>query len=82
LALGLREDMYITIPRNRYDQLKASMNIRNRIMAPINKGQEIGSVEIKLDGESVFHAPLIALHDVADGTLWQRLKDEARLLIE
>jgi len=80
--VGLSETLYITIPRGRYRDLKASMKIPGRIIAPVEKGREYGSVQVRLEDELVAEKPLVALDSVAEGAIWQRLLDEARLYFE
>jgi D-alanyl-D-alanine carboxypeptidase (penicillin-binding protein 5/6) len=75
LAQGLAEDLYVTIPRRQYKKLKARLALNPTLEAPIQKGQKIGKVIITLDDEPYTEAPLIALHDVARGGLWTRIKD-------
>jgi len=82
LALGLAEDLYITIPRGRYEKLDASMKIDAQIIAPTSKGKQHGIVDISLEGEAVAERPLIALQDVEEGGLFQQLTDEFSLLFE
>lgn len=75
LALGLQQDLYITIPRNQYKNLKAEMMLNPKLEAPIDKGSKIGMVKITLAGETFTEVPLIALHDVASGGFWRKAKD-------
>lgn len=82
LSLGLAEDLYITIPRGRYEQLDASMEIDAQITAPTSKGRQHGSVDISLDGSVVAKRPLIALQNVEEGGFFQQLSDEFSLLFE
>ena len=82
LPLGLEEDLYITIPRGRYDNLNASMKIDSQIMAPVTQGSQHGVVDISLDGNAVVERPLVALQAVEEGSLLQRLSDEFSLLFE
>ena len=82
LELGLANDLYITIPRGRYDKLKATMNIDGTIIAPVSKGQTLGSVDITLEGEEVTSRPLIGLHDVSAGDFFQRMSDKVMLMLE
>jgi len=82
LALGLTTDLYITIPRGRYNKLNATMNINDKIMAPVNKGQQLGNVEVVLEGEQVASRPLISLHDVNAGDFIQRMTDKIMLMFE
>lgn len=82
VSLGIIQDLYITIPRRQYKNLKAGMNISPRIMAPILKGQSLGTVNITLEGEAISEVPLVALDGVAEGSLWQQAKDTALLWLE
>jgi D-alanyl-D-alanine carboxypeptidase (penicillin-binding protein 5/6) len=82
LQLGVGEDLYITIPRRQYKKLKASMSIDQKIMAPVAKGTELGTVKVELEGESVAEVPLIALEDIPEGGIWQTVKDSALLWFE
>lgn len=75
LDLGLKQDLYVTIPRNQYNKLKAEMVLDSTINAPINKGQELGKVIITLEGDTISEVPLVALQDVAKGGIWSRIKD-------
>ncbi len=82
LPLGLARTLYITIPRGRYGDLEASMQLPRRLVAPVTQGTAYGSVQIRLDGEPVAEAPLVALESIGEGSLWQRLRDEALLYLE
>lgn len=80
--VGLREDLHITVPRGRYDELSAEMNIDTQLVAPLDEGQEIGSVSVVLDGQVLATRPLHTIQGVAEGSLWKQLKDEVRLWME
>ena len=82
LPLGLRQDLYVTIPRKQYDQLVAHMNRDTLIMAPASKGRAYGTVEVELGGKIIAVRPLVALRNIAQGSLFQRLSDEVQLLFE
>jgi D-alanyl-D-alanine carboxypeptidase (penicillin-binding protein 5/6) len=82
VALGLDKPLYATIPRGQYKALDASMTIDNRITAPLNKGQALGSVLVQLGDSVVAEQPLVALQAVGEGSFWQRLVDEALLYFE
>ncbi len=82
VALGLAQELIITIPRGEYDNLKAAMKIQPNLTAPINKGASYGTVVVSLDGNTIAEAPLIALEDIPEGGLFQSLKDEILLMFE
>ena len=75
LAVGLAEDLAITIPRGAYDELDATMDIDKDIEAPIEKGQQVGVVKVSLDGDVLKSLPLVALETVDTGSIFQIAKD-------
>ena len=82
LPLGARGDIYVTLPRGRYNDLKAEMKVTQPIMAPITKGQALGTVNVSLDNQALVSQPLVALTPVAEGGLFQRLYDDVRLWMQ
>ena len=82
LSLGLVDDLYVTIPRRHYNDLKAEIKFDKKIIAPINEGDSFGTVNVSLAGDNVANKPLVALNSVAEGGLVDRLYDEALLFLE
>ncbi len=82
LNLGLNEDLVVTIPRGQYKKLDAVIDIDNGIEAPVEKGQQLGTVSIKLEGKEIISQPLIALQSINEGSLWQRGKDHVIQLFQ
>lgn len=80
--LGLGTDLYVTIPRGQYARLDASMALDGRILAPVQSGQPLGMVHVRLGEQLVAERPLLALAEVEEGSFWQRLVDEARLYFD
>lgn len=82
LQLGVGRDFYLTFPRGRYKNLDASMSVDNLVYAPVKRGQELGSVNIKLNDQELGSQPLIALNGVEEGGFFQRMVDEVYLMFE
>ena len=82
LALGLEQNLYVTVPRGRYDELKAKMEIATRLVAPVRAGEQQGVLRLALGEELTVERPLVALDDVAEGNLWQKVSDYVRLMLE
>jgi D-alanyl-D-alanine carboxypeptidase (penicillin-binding protein 5/6) len=61
--LGLNKDLYITIPKGEYKQIKAVTSLNDNLKAPITKGESLGTVKISLNGKEISEQPLIALQD-------------------
>ena len=80
LELGVVRDIYITIPRQQYDNLRASMSVEKRISAPVSAGSRYGQVVVRLDDTVIHEEPLIALEPVQEGSWWRRIIHSIRLL--
>lgn len=81
LDLGVSKDLFAPVPRGRAGDLQVQPEVPSTILAPIAAGERLGTLKIMLDGELVTTAPLIALRAVPEGSLFQRLVDEVRLMI-
>jgi serine-type D-Ala-D-Ala carboxypeptidase (penicillin-binding protein 5/6) len=82
LPLGLADDLYVTIPRRRYNELKASVNVDKQILAPVKIGDKLGTVNVKLKDEVVATKDLIALNDVEKGGIFRRLYDSVLMMVK
>ncbi len=77
---GLANDLTMTLPKGQMDKLQASMTMTPQLTAPIQQGDVIGKVEVKLADEVVHSADLVALEAVEEGGFFRRLWDGVRLL--
>ena len=79
LALGVADNVLVTVKRGDYDKLKATMDIPATLVAPFTKGQQVGTLRVTLDGQPVQNVPLIALADAPQGGFFARLWDSIML---
>ena len=82
IDLGPSDTVFVTIPRGRHDDLKATANVDAPLIAPIRKGQTLGRMVISLDGEQLAAVPLLALDDIDTGSFFVRLYDNVMLIFE
>ena len=75
LDLGLGEEVYVTIQRGRGDDLEAAINVDEVIYAPVEAGQVMGTIDIALDGASIYNSEITALQSVALGGVMKRMTD-------
>lgn len=80
--LGVLEDLYITIRRGSYDDLKSTLDIPAILLAPVSAGQPLAELKVSLDDEQLVTAPLRALADNPAGSFWQRTRDNVSLWFE
>src|SRR5690606_29848363 len=50
VGLASAQDIYVTIPRGRYGELDAAMDLGKAIVAPVAPGDVLGVVRVSLDG--------------------------------
>lgn len=82
ISLGLAEDIYVTIPRRQYKDLKAVINVDKKITAPVADGAKLGSVKVTLKDEVVINKDLVALKAVDQGNIFQQLSDSVMMMME
>jgi serine-type D-Ala-D-Ala carboxypeptidase (penicillin-binding protein 5/6) len=80
-ALGLAEDLYVTIPRRQFEGVKSEIVVDTKIMAPIQEGAKLGSVKVTLQGEVLANKDLIALTTVPQGGIFRRAYDSVAMLL-
>ncbi len=81
-SLGVPDDLYVTVPRGSYDDLKSVLNIPSVLLAPVAEGQPLAELEVSLNDKPLVTEPLRALHSNPVGTLWQRTADSVSLWFE
>jgi serine-type D-Ala-D-Ala carboxypeptidase (penicillin-binding protein 5/6) len=77
---GVLTDQYITVPKGMGDKVKPVVTHNDLLIAPLKKGQQIGTVKMVADGKEVAQFPLVALQDVPEAGLFGRLWDSALLM--
>lgn len=80
--LGLTGDFYVTFPRNQYSSLKASMEVSNSTVAPVQKNDKLGAVKVVLNDQMIGQADLVALKPVPEGGFFRRALDSLQLMFK
>ncbi len=75
LALGLAEPLGVVVPRGRYGEIKAEMDLPQQLIAPFAKDAQVGTLRVKLGDELIAQRPLIALGDAPEGGFFKRIGD-------
>ena len=81
-ALGVADDLYITIPRGRFDDVESVLNLPTQLMAPVAQGQPLAELQVSLNGAVLLNEPLRALEENPTGSFWQRTRDGIQLWFE
>jgi D-alanyl-D-alanine carboxypeptidase (penicillin-binding protein 5/6) len=79
--LGFDHDVWLTLPRDRFEGLKAVLQTRQPFVAPLAAGQKAGIMKIMRDKTAVADLPVIALEDVPVAGFLSRGWDTLRLML-
>jgi D-alanyl-D-alanine carboxypeptidase (penicillin-binding protein 5/6) len=82
VASTVTNDLFITIPKGEYANVKASMSSTQPLMAPIKKGQVIGSIKFTLNGKVIDERALVAVKSVDSAGILGRAWDSIKLLLQ
>ncbi len=81
LKAGFDRDVFFTLPKGQADKLKATMEYKQPLIAPVQLGQEVGTVKFTLDNKTVEVYPLVALEKVDSASFLGRAWDSVKLLL-
>lgn len=79
IAVGLKDPLHVTIPRREYDNMEATMHLRSTVVAPVSRGDEMGTLEVTIGDAVIAEVPLIALEDGEEGGFFGRIVDDIML---
>ncbi len=79
IQLGILNAVQVTIPRGQQKNLQADFTLDQQLIAPIAKGQQVGTVFLKLNGQDIASYPMVALEDVAEGGFFSRMTDYVKM---
>jgi D-alanyl-D-alanine carboxypeptidase (penicillin-binding protein 5/6) len=75
IRLGIKDELFVTIPRGRYDDLDAQVEMRPELVAPIAEGEEVGQISIRLENDEVTSRGLVALESIEEAGFFGRTWD-------
>ncbi len=81
VSLGVDRDLFVTIPRGRYDALEARLEVNGTLTAPIESGERVGRLVIALDDDDLVDRALVALDSIEQAGFFGRSIDGFRLWV-
>lgn len=75
VSLGVTEPVVITLPKGQRNNLQANFELSQALEAPVQKGTQVGTVYLQLDGEDIASYPLVTLTSVEQAGVFKRLTD-------
>ena len=82
LASTVANDLYLTLPKGEYANVKAVMSSTQPLIAPIKKGQVIGNVKFTLNGKTIDERALVAAKSIETAGILGRAWDSIKLLLQ
>lgn len=82
VKLGSAEALLVTVPRGSGGNLKTELQRTDPLIAPLTKGQRVGTIKITTGGQVVAERPLVALDAVNAAGFFGRAWDAIRLGIQ
>lgn len=79
VSMGFEQDFHLLMPRGSGERVKAEVITRQPVVAPIRRGQRLGTLRLTLDGKPLGDYPLVALHDVGVAGILGRGWDSIRM---
>jgi len=75
LDAGFLEDFNLSLPKGQSEKVQATLTSIQPLLAPIQKGQKVGTLSLAVDGQSIGEYPVVALKDVPVANWFGRLWD-------
>ena len=77
--VGVNDDLYITLPRSASNDIKTTVDLQPRLIAPLSRSTDIGVLHVTSGSRTLATVPVHPLAAVAQGGWWRRLIDTIRL---
>lgn len=79
---GFLEDFTLSLPKGMAEKVKASLVSQQPLLAPVQKGQRIGTLKLTLDDKPYGEYPVVALEAIPVAGMFGRAWDTMRLWFE
>jgi len=79
VPLGIGEELFVTIPRGRYDELEARVEVRPQLTAPLATGDVVGAIRVVLGEDAVATRDLLTLAAVEEAGFFGSVMDSLTL---
>ena len=79
---GVSSDILVAIPRGTDERIKADLSSQQPLLAPIARGQRVGTLSVTYEGRTIGEYPVVALEEVPVAGIFGRMWDTIRLWIK
>ncbi|MBL8445488.1 MAG: D-alanyl-D-alanine carboxypeptidase [Zoogloeaceae bacterium] len=82
VPVGFESEFVMSLPKGQADKVQVALKSFQPIMAPVQKGQIIGSLALSIDGAEIGEYPVVALQNIEPAGFFGRLWDALKLWIK
>ncbi|MSP86607.1 MAG: D-alanyl-D-alanine carboxypeptidase [Methylotenera sp.] len=82
VEITVADDLFLTVPKGDYANIKAVMASQQPLIAPIQKGQVIGRIKFSLNGKVIEERNLVAAKTITGAGILGRAWDSIKLLLQ
>jgi len=82
IKLGFDRDIWLTLPKDKFTGINATLTTSQPLLAPLQAGQKAGIMKITRDGKPITEIPVVALEDVKVAGFLGRGWDAIRLIFK
>ena len=82
LKAGFDKDLYLTLPRSDFEKVQSTLTTTQPLIAPLAKGQEVGTMKLTLGDKTIAQYPVLALETVPVAGFFRRTWDSLRLMLK
>ena len=82
VGAGFTSDFVLSLPKGQADKVEASLESLQPVLAPLQKGQQIGTLKLSVEGKVLGEYPVVALQDVEVAGFFGRFWDALVLWIK
>ena len=82
IKLGFDRDIWLTLPKDKFTGITATLSTTQPLLAPLQAGQKAGIMKLVRDGKLIAEIPVVALEDVKVAGFLGRGWDAIRLMFK
>ena len=82
LKAGFDKDLFLTLPRSDFESIQPTLTTTQPLIAPLAKGQEVGTMKLTLGDKTIAQYPVLALEAVPVAGFFRRTWDSLRLMLK
>ena len=80
MKVGVADSSYLTLPRNQFKYTTQTIELSGDLIAPINQGEQVGTLAISFNDEDIATLPLIALENADEAGFVTKMIDTVKLM--